>query len=153
MGSSSSSTLPMLSSGDRAPNASMIASEPDQRTQDRTRRILIVEDEVLIAFDTQETLCDAGCEGVGPATSVDQALMLLETVPLDGAVMDINLGQEQIWPVADALAARKVPFVLLTGMASDCKIPDAHRDAPLIGKPVLPDKLLAALKMELKLSP
>jgi CheY-like chemotaxis protein len=143
----------MLSSGDRSPNASMIASEPDKRTSERTPRILIVEDEVLIALDTQETLCEVGYEVIGPATSIDQALMLLKTAPLDGAVMDINLGQEQIWPVADALAARKVPFVLLTGMASDCKIPDAHRDAPLIGKPVLPDKLLAALKMALKLSP
>jgi DNA-binding response OmpR family regulator len=119
----------------------------------RTLRVLVVEDEVLIALDTQETLADAGYEVVGPAERMDRALALAETEPLDGAILDVNLGREQIWPVADALLARGVPFVLLTGMASDCKVPDAHREAPLVAKPILPDALLGALAKALKISP
>jgi len=77
------------------------------------RRFLVVEDEYLIAVDLVATLESLGVEVAGPAASVQEALQLLERGDhLDGAVLDINLRNERVYPVADVLRSRGVPFVL-----------------------------------------
>jgi CheY-like chemotaxis protein len=106
------------------------ATEPDP-----TRAVvLVVEDEALIALDIEATLRRGGFEVLGPAASVGDAARLTAGVAVDAAVLDVNLGQEQVFPVADALAARDVPFVFLTGYGRAI-LPARHRDRPVAIKP------------------
>ena len=79
------------------------------------RRILLVEDEYMIAEDLQQALEAIGAEVVGPAPTVADAMGLLDTAEIDLAILDVNLGGEYVWPLADALQARGVRFVFATG--------------------------------------
>jgi CheY-like chemotaxis protein len=82
----------------------------------RDRRILIVEDEYLVAMSLAEALQDAGSIVLGPVSSVDKAIKTIESEPhIDGAVLDVNLGGVLAYPVADMLIARKIPFVFTSG--------------------------------------
>jgi CheY-like chemotaxis protein len=102
----------------------------------RGRRLLVVEDEYLIAADLALALDDGGAEVVGPAGSVEDALELIAAQsPLDAAVLDINLGNERAYPIADALRERGVPFIFATGY-DPWIIPQAYRDVPRCNKPV-----------------
>lgn len=102
----------------------------------RGRRILIVEDEYIIAADLAQSLEDLGVMVIGPAGSVADALALMADQPaIDAAVLDVTLGAEKITPVADALRARGVPFVFATGYDAWI-IPSAYADAPRFKKPV-----------------
>ena len=100
------------------------------------RRLLIVEDEYMIAADLAWWLEDQGAEVVGPAGSVDEAIALIaaEDGRLDGAVLDINLGHEPVFPVADRLLAAGVPFVFMTGYGGGI-VPDAYATVPRHEKP------------------
>ena len=79
------------------------------------RRVLLVEDEVMVAWVLEDMLAELGCTVVGPAARVDQALAMIEAEAVDAVVLDVNLNGERSYPVADALAARGVPFVFSTG--------------------------------------
>jgi len=79
------------------------------------RRVLVVEDEVMVAWAVEDMLTGLGYTVVGPAARVDQALSLIENGSVDAAVLDINLNGEKSYPVADALIARGVPFIFSTG--------------------------------------
>jgi CheY-like chemotaxis protein len=80
------------------------------------RRILVVEDEYLIAMSLQDALESAGSVVVGPVSSVDKAIKTIESEPhIDAAVLDVNLGGALAYPVADMLIARKIPFVFTSG--------------------------------------
>ena len=79
------------------------------------KRVLIVEDEALIALSLEEMAQDAGGEVVGPASNVDEALSIIENNSIDMALLDFNLGGETSLPIADALRLRGVPFTFLTG--------------------------------------
>lgn len=100
------------------------------------RRILVVEDEYIIAADLAASLAELGVTVIGPANSIVDALNLLERelVP-DAAVLDVNLGQEKVYPVADALRERGVPFVFATGY-DDFVVPDQYAGVPRCEKPV-----------------
>jgi PAS domain S-box-containing protein len=108
------------------------------------RRVLVVEDEPFIAMDVEASLTAAGCIVVGPAPSVERALVLIGNEALDAAVLDANLGGRSVESVADALAARGVPFVFATGYGREA-LPAAHGAAPVLGKPVAPVRLVAAI--------
>jgi CheY-like chemotaxis protein len=100
------------------------------------RRILVVEDDYMIAADLALSLQGLGVSVIGPAGSVDDALALAASGPApDAAVLDVNLGVEKVFPVADALRAQGVPFVFATGY-DDWLIPDAYRGTPRFDKPV-----------------
>ncbi|MEA2903335.1 MAG: hypothetical protein QOI12_722 [Alphaproteobacteria bacterium] len=101
------------------------------------RCLLVVEDEYLLAADLTASLESLGVEVVGPAASVEEALSLVENKGgrLDGAVLDINLRNERVYPVADVLTARGVPFVFTTGYDATA-IPTAYACAPRCEKPV-----------------
>jgi CheY-like chemotaxis protein len=107
------------------------------------RRLLIVEDEYLIAFDLAHDLENLGLEVVGPAGSVEDALKLVERDGdrLDAALLDINLGDRPVYPVANALAERGIPFAFTTGYDA-VAIPDAYATAPRCEKPVDKTQLL-----------
>ena len=99
-------------------------------------RILVVEDEPLVSMLIEDLLLDMGCVVIGPASTVAQALALAEQ-RLDAALLDVNLGAEQVYPVADALAAADVPFAFITGYGRHGLV-GAHRDRPTIRKPFAP---------------
>jgi CheY-like chemotaxis protein len=82
----------------------------------RDRRILVVEDEYLIAMNLQDGLESAGSVVVGPVPSVEKAISKIESEPhIDAAVLDVNLGGVLAYPVADLLVARKIPFIFTSG--------------------------------------
>lgn len=84
------------------------------------RRILVVEDEYLIADDLTELLTDAGAEVIGPAASLPQAMRLAgDTEGIDAAALDINLRGVEVFPLADELAGRGVPMLFLTGYGTN----------------------------------
>ena len=107
--------------------------------------MLVVEDEFMIADDMQRALEDEGAVVLGPAPSVGKALRLLELKShVDGAVLDVNLGSEKVFPVADALQARGVPFFFITGYdAAD--IPANWRHILRLDKPVQMAMVVRAL--------
>jgi len=104
------------------------------------RRILVVEDEMFVAMLVEDLLADLGCEVVGPASSVDQALkLLINAAPVDGALLDVNLGQEKVYPVAEALRRTGVPFVFVTGYGT-AGLDQPYRNDPTIQKPFDPER-------------
>ncbi|CAN5476379.1 response regulator [soil metagenome] len=112
------------------------------------QRILLVEDEPLIAMMIEDFLEALDKTLAGTADSVTAALDLVSAGGIDAAILDVNLrGGEQSWPVADALAANGIPFVFATGGSQD-GLAEAHRDRPTLPKPFTMDgvaKALAAL--------
>jgi CheY-like chemotaxis protein len=108
------------------------------------QRILIVEDEHMLARALSRALHEMGADVVGMAATVEQALALLEATEVDGALVDINLRGVRAYAVADALAGRGVPFVFTTGYSSPI-IPDRHRHVPVLQKPFDPQEIIGAL--------
>jgi CheY-like chemotaxis protein len=98
------------------------------------RRVLVVEDEMMVAWLLEDLLADLGYAIVGPAASVNQALTMIETEPIDVAVLDVNLNGEMSYPIADALIARGVPFVFVTGYDKN-RMLDGYRVFPILQKP------------------
>lgn len=78
-------------------------------------RVLVVEDQAPIALQLEDMLVESECEVVGPASRVGQALRLLSDNTVDAAVLDLNVAGELVYPVADALEARGLPYVFATG--------------------------------------
>lgn len=105
-------------------------------------RLLVVEDEMLIALMIEEMLRDLGHAVVGPIGGVRPALQLLEerAAELDGAVLDVNLNGETVYPVADALRARDLPFVFVTGY-DPTGIEGRYAAVPVLQKPFRPEQL------------
>jgi CheY-like chemotaxis protein len=100
------------------------------------RHVLVVEDDYNIAIDLARSLEDFGVSVLGPVASVADALALVaRELAIDGAILDINLGVEKVFPLADCLRERGVPFVFATGY-DHWIIPDAYADVPRFEKPV-----------------
>ena len=108
-------------------------------------RVLVVEDSFILALDTEQQVTDLDCTVVGPVATVAAAMPLLEDGKIDGAVLDINLGDEQVWPLAQKLADAGIPFVLLTGYTGNI-VPDRLAGTPVLFKPLDTAKLRAALR-------
>ena len=98
------------------------------------RRVFVVEDEMLVAWLLEDMLAEIGCAVVGPAGSVNQALAMIDVEAIDVAVLDVNLNGEMSYPIADALAARGVPFVFVTGYDKD-RMLEGYRTCPVLQKP------------------
>ena len=105
---------------------------------------MIVEDEIVVAMDLVAIICDAGAEVVGPAMSVRSALRLIESHEITAAIVDVNLGKEDSLPVARRLAAAGIPFVFHTGNGAKL-LSNLWPQAPIIKKPAVPEKLIAAV--------
>jgi CheY-like chemotaxis protein len=97
-------------------------------------RILVVEDEMLVLMDMQDMLADLGCEAVVAASTNEQAIALIDAQHFDAALLDLNLNGIRSYPVADALAARGVPFAFATGYGGH-GLRDGDRERPLLLKP------------------
>ena len=107
--------------------------------------VLVVEDEVLIAMDLERTLKRHGYRVLGPAMTVAAALRLLDGGTPDVALLDVNLRGEPVTPVAEALRARDIPFVLASAYGRAQLTAEVLAGAPNVGKPVNTRRLLAAL--------
>ena len=114
-------------------------------TTSRTSKILLVEDEALIALDMEDLLAQVGFE-VAIAHNVRNALELVRGAAPDLGLLDVSLAGEMVWPVADALRAAGAPYVLLTGFGRSLEIPQAHAGAPVLAKPVDSAALVACLR-------
>lgn len=111
------------------------------------RRTLLVEDEYSIAVGTERWLLEAGAKVLGPVPSVEQAVELIEeeTVSLNGAVLDINLGEgETVYPLADRLNELSVPYLFATGDMGIRGDP-VHHERPRLAKPVSRAELITAV--------
>ncbi len=111
----------------------------------RGRRLMIVEDEFLVAMLLEGILEDEGAVIVGPFGRVPPAIEAAEQAELDLAVLDVNVAGEKVYPVAEALARRGVPFLLLSGYG-DTAAPD-HPDWPVCSKPFERKVLLERLSL------
>lgn len=107
-------------------------------------RILVVEDEFLIRTLLEDMLTDLGHEVVASAATVDEARSIAEAGEFDLAILDVNLEGREIFPVAEILAARNLPFIFVTGYGAGA-LPDHFRGRPTLQKPFQSEKLEAAL--------
>lgn len=98
-------------------------------------RILVVEDEMLIALLIEEMLQELQCEIIGPVSSVEEAITAARARPLDGALLDMNLNGESSSRAAHELNERAVPFLLVTGYDTNDSESPVFQTASRIGKP------------------
>ncbi len=108
-------------------------------------RVLVVEDEMLVSMLVEDMLMEFGCDIVGPAPDLDQAMALADTAELDAAILDVNVGGRQIFPVADRLKDRGIPFAFASGYG-EAGLIEAHRGTPVLQKPFRQGDLERVLK-------
>jgi CheY-like chemotaxis protein len=114
------------------------------------KRILLVEDEFIVAAMAEDMLTELGATVLGPANTILKALDLAKTCAFDAAVLDVNMNGDRIDPVADVLRARRIPMVFATGYGT-CAFDSAH-EAPILDKPYTQEQLARALARALKIS-
>ncbi|MDP9840632.1 CheY-like chemotaxis protein [Neorhizobium huautlense] len=98
-------------------------------------RILVVEDEYTLAEEVVGAIADAGMIAIGPAANTKDAIDLVEHQDVDAALLDVNLGDEMVYPLADILTARKIPFVFCTGYDAP-SLPARFEDVGCCEKPI-----------------
>jgi DNA-binding response OmpR family regulator len=119
----------------------------EQRPTHPPLRLLIVEDEALISMLIENTVRELGHEPAACAYNVRDALNFVDEMPerpIDAAMLDVNLGGSLVFPVAEALSERGVPFAFLTGYGTCC-VPVRYSDALVMEKPFSEDDLAFAL--------
>ncbi|MFO1056721.1 MAG: response regulator [Dongiaceae bacterium] len=109
-------------------------------------RVLVVEDEALVAFELEDIISEGGFAVVGPANALDSALVAAEREPIDAAVLDINLRGELSFPVAYALRSRQIPFFFLTGYVGEIMVPDDLQGVKVLSKPYQAQRLITTLR-------
>jgi CheY-like chemotaxis protein len=97
----------------------MTAAMPLKRNQPERVSVLVVEDEMLLAMLLEDSLADFGCDVVGPVGRVADGVRLANSERLDGAILDVNVGGTDVFPVARELAKRGIPFVFVSGYDSN----------------------------------
>ncbi len=105
-------------------------------------RVLVVEDDMLIAVCIEEVLQGLGCVVVGPVSKLDAAMRMADDEALDAAILDINIRGGHVYPVAERLRARGIPFALASGYG-DWALPEAFRNQPRLTKPFKAQELEA----------
>ena len=110
------------------------ALEPLNMNSLSALKVLVVEDEALVSMLVEDMLTDLGCTVVGPAAEIEEALRLATSADLDAALLDVNLGGRPIFPVADALKARGIPFAFASGYG-EAGLTEPHRGALVLQKP------------------
>jgi CheY-like chemotaxis protein len=123
-------------------------------TEFKGLRVLLVEDEPMICLLLEDMLLELGCEIVGPACDIDRAIVLARGhAGIDAAILDVNLGSRVVFPVADILAGRGVPFLFATGLGAT-GLPAAWQGHPTLSKPMsmaqFAEALAAALRWQRK---
>lgn len=98
-------------------------------------RVLLVEDNFIIALDLAGLVREAGADPIGPVASVGDALREIETGAVEAAILDFNLGEENAMPVAERLQERGIPFAFATGYSPGDVLPPGGPDVPVLAKP------------------
>jgi CheY-like chemotaxis protein len=123
-----------------------MTTQPTKPQDGAAGLILVVEDELVVALDPAATLRDGGFRILGPVTTVPAALQLLAQQRPDAAVLDVNLRNDMVTPVAHALRGMRVPFVVVSAYSKAALLNDeVLSDAPKLDKPVLPSELVDAI--------
>ena len=119
----------------------------DKRDVLQGLKVLVLEDETLVSMMVEDMLADLGCEVVGPFARLDSALAFVgEGEPaIDIALLDVNLGGERSFPLAEVLSGKNVPFVFTTGY-DDAGMPEAWRNRPALRKPFTMAEMAVALR-------
>ena len=99
------------------------------------RRILVAEDEGLIALDLESMLHGFGCEVVGPLSDIHDVLDAIRSQPVDGALLDVNLRGRQVFEILPEFINRKIPVVLTSGYDDAALFPRVFRELPRLSKP------------------
>jgi CheY-like chemotaxis protein len=128
---------------DSRPNEQTM-NDPAQSQSLNGLHILVVEDEAPVALQLEDMLTELGCVVVGPASRVAQAFQLLQGERVDAAVLDLNIAGELVYPVADELKNRGLPYIFATGYGIS-GLTKAYRDRPVLEKPFPRRALLQAI--------
>lgn len=134
-----------FASGPRGSNAFQSGLFGSENGKDRLGdlRILIAEDEIFVAMAMEDALLSAGAEVLGPVVSVGSGLEILDSEQkIDGAILDINLGTEIVYPLAEALRDQGVPIIFHTAMDDRAAISATFPDAVICIKPALNAELV-----------
>jgi PAS domain S-box-containing protein len=123
-----------------------LLAQPDNRRTLQGKRILVIEDEPLVAMDVESSLTAAGCEVVGPAATLERAKLLIEESDCDAALLDVNLAGQPVDELATLLTRKNRPFAFVTGYGRDA-LPSGFRGAVVLGKPFSADQLLATVEV------
>ena len=129
--------------GQYAPAAGQAAQAP-QPVVVLGNRVLVVEDEALVAMAIRESLDAIGYSVIGPCGSITEAMIALRHNRVDAAVLDINLGGDLVYPLADILVAENIPFVFVTGYGHE-ELESRFSAVPVLQKPIEPQALRAVL--------
>jgi CheY-like chemotaxis protein len=113
------------------------------------KRVLVVEDELMIRMLLEDMLAELGYTVAAEAGRIEEALQAAKTADFDLAILDVNLDGEPVLPVADALVARGMPFVFATGYG-ERGVPDPYRDRPMLKKPFQMEGLKQMLQSALE---
>jgi DNA-binding response OmpR family regulator len=109
-------------------------------------KILVVEDNYLLAEVVCDFVADCGMQPIGPATGLDRGLVYARQAPLDGAILDINLDGRLSFPICGVLMQRGIPFCFLTAYGDLSLVPQQFRAAPLVSKPFETEEMRGAIK-------
>lgn len=110
-------------------------------------RVLLLEDNFIIALDLAALVRDAGAEPVGPVATVADALSAAAAGGIDAAILDINLGEENAYAVAEHLQRQAIPFAFATGYSVTDMLPPACAGAPVLAKPYSAREVRALLEL------
>ena len=117
----------------------------EQRAEPNGLRVLVVEDEYLVADDISETLEELGYQVAGPAATVGEAIALIEEGPLDGALLDANLDGLSSAPIAELLTHRQIPYMVVTGYGTLSLDSAILQNAPRVTKPYVTGEIASKL--------
>ena len=109
------------------------------------RRVLVVEDEYLVSLATTDLLESVGCVILGPVARLAKAVRLAQSEAFDAAVLDVDVAGEMVWPVAEVLVRRGVPFLFLSAYAHQDVVPARFAAVVRLDKPLEKDRLLRCL--------
>jgi PAS domain S-box-containing protein len=123
-----------------------LLAQPDNRRTLQGKRILVIEDEPLVAMDVESTLATAGCEVVGPAATLERAKLLIEESDCDAVLLDVNLAGQPVDELATLLTRKNRPFAFVTGYGREA-LPSGFRGTVVLGKPFGADQLLATVEV------
>jgi CheY-like chemotaxis protein len=112
-------------------------------------RVLVVEDELLVSLLIEDMLAEQECSVIGPFSRLPDALEAAQTEALDLAVLDVNIAGVKVYPVAEVLAVRGVPFLFLSGYGQNA-IPKGHPDWQVCNKPFRKEELIGMLVNQLR---
>lgn len=115
------------------------------------RRILVVEDEMMVAVWIEDILETLGCVIVGPVSKLEAAIQIVKEEQFDAAILDITIRGGQVFPVAEVLIERQIPFIFASGYG-DWALPENFRGRPRLAKPFTFDELAGTLHALLSLT-